>query len=142
MMEYSIARNLSSSNTDFYNVPFPNLRSEPADDQVNPGIGQIISLYETIVPMQAHSQYMIEKKIEPELVAKLEEPAQDLIPTQIGAGQSQIDPNILASFQHPIVTDSIIFEKDKKSAKKHKMDIPSEAKGSKLRKVEHKFYVV
>ena len=143
-MEYSIAQNLNG-NIDLYDVPFPHLSSQPANDQVNPGIGQIVSLYETIVPMYAHSSYMIQKQVEPERVANLEEPPQDLIVPQIGLGESPLDPKILSSFQHPIVTDSIIFTKEKKSAPKHKIDNSStkqEPKDSKKRKIEHKFHIL
>ena len=63
MMEFSIARSLEG-HTEEYNVPFPNLSSAPAVDQVNPGIGQIVNLFETIVPMRGQSLHAIEKKVE------------------------------------------------------------------------------
>ena len=62
-MEYSLARSLENS-LEISTVPFPHLSSDPAIDQVNPGIGHLVSLYETVVPMQGHSLHAIEKKVE------------------------------------------------------------------------------
>ena len=141
-MEYSIAKSLNE-NVEFYDVPFPHLSSQPALDQVNPGIGQIVSLYETIVPMRGSSHYTIEKKIEPTVTVTETEKinsSQDLITSQVGSGESPLDPAILASFQHPIITDSIIFPKEEKIAAKRKNETKlSETKPQKVKKIDHKF---
>ena len=141
-MEFSLARSLEGS-LEIANVPFPHLSSDPAIDQVNPGIGQLVSLYDTVVPMRGHSLHAIEKKVE----SALEEQTDELNP-QIGGGKARIESSILTSFKHPIVTDSIIFPKQEKTAvKKHKItdqmdgEIPSKiAKPSKEK--SHKFSVV
>ena len=148
-MEYSIAQSLDQ-NGDSFNVPFPILRSDPVSDQVNPGIAQIVSLYETIVPMPRNSLYSLEKKMDTEVsVAKLEKIVEhekiveDAIMPQIGSGESQIDPNILSSFKHPIVTDSIIFApKADKKPSKHKLSNVGSGKPAKMMKTDHKFHVV
>ena len=62
MMEFSIARSLEG-HSEQYNVPFPDLSSAPAVDQVNPGIAQIVNLFETIVPMRGQAFHGIEKKL-------------------------------------------------------------------------------
>lgn len=139
-MEFSLAKSLEST-SEIFNVPFPYLRSDPAADQVNPGIGQIVSLYETVVPMHGHSRHSIEKKLDSQTSAD------DVIPVNIqtGSGESQMDSTILQSFQHPIVTDSVIFSKDetKPSLKRSKIMNPNdETKSPKQRKIEHKFKVI
>lgn len=143
-MEFSIACSLEG-HSEQYNVPFPHLSSAPAVDQVNPGIGQIINLFETIVPMRGQALHAIEKK--PEETEKLAEIAQnftsnDELKVQIGSGQSSLDTNVLHSFQNPIVTDSIEFPKVE-NMRKHKLNDSTKvsSKKSKLMR-DHKFHVV
>ena len=70
----------------------------------------------------------------------------DELKVQIGLGQSNLDTNVLHSFQNPIITDSIEFPKAENN-KKHKLQeatkdptkVPS--KKSKLMR-DHKFSVV
>ena len=120
-MEYSLARSLENS-LEISTVPFPHLSSDPAIDQVNPGIGHLVSLYETVVPMQGHSLHAIEKKVE----LALEQQTDELNP-QVGGGKSNIEPSVLNSFKNPIVTDSIIFPKGEKAPlKRTKMKDDSE----------------
>ena len=141
-MEFSLARSLEDS-TEISTVPFPHLSSDPAIDQVNPGIGQLVSLYETVVPMRGHSLHAIEKKVEIALEQQTDE-----LNAQIGGGKSQIEPFVLNSFKHPIVTDSIVFPKDDKIAIKrpkikeesNSENPPKVAKISKA--TTHKFSVV
>lgn len=141
-MEFSLSRSLEDS-TEISNVPFPHLSSDPALDQVNPGIGQLVSLYETVVPMRGHSLHSIEKKVE----VALEQQTDELNP-QIGGGKSQIEPTVLNSFKHPIVTDSIVFPKDEKIAiKRPKVKEPKVTETpSKIAKISkaaaHKYSVV
>ena len=123
-MEFSIACSLEG-HSEQYNVPFPHLTSSPAVDQVNPGIGQIVNLFETIVPMRGQALHAIEKKTEErediELAQNLTN--NDELKVQIGSGQSNLDANVLHSFQNPIVTDSIEFPKVEKP-QKHKLPEP------------------
>ena len=141
-MEYSLARSLENS-LEISTVPFPHLSSDPAIDQVNPGIGHLVSLYETVVPMQGHSLHAIEKKVELAL-----EQQTDALNPQVGGGKSNIEPSVLNSFKNPIVTDSIIFPKDEKAPlKRTKMKDDSEQEmPPKIPKVSksiaHKFSVV
>lgn len=147
-MEYSLAQSLEGY-SEVANVPFPRLNSDPAIDFVNPGLGQIVNLFETIVPVKGHSLHTIEKKVEKESdeISKnvLE---QSIQPPQTGFGESPIDPTILNSFLHPIVTDSIIFPKnetnDEKRPKKQKMKGPSSDNvlPPKRLKINHKFQIV
>ena len=125
-----------------YNTPFPHLNSDPAVDHVNPGIGHIVNLFETIVPMRGQSLHSIEKKVEernelPPIVTKNDE-----LKIQIGSGQD-LDPDVLNSFKHPIVTDSIEFPKVEIN-KKHKLPEDSKSVSKKLKKsmAEHKFQVI
>ena len=60
-MEYTVAKNCSSI-SNIYEVPFPHLSSQAANDLVNPGLGQIVNLFETIVPMRGKLTHAIEKK--------------------------------------------------------------------------------
>ena len=60
-MEYSLARSLDGY-SEIYNVPFPHLSADPPIDNVNPGLGQIVNLFETIVPVRGQSQHVLEKK--------------------------------------------------------------------------------
>ena len=143
-MELSLAQSIEG-NVNVVDTPFPLIKSDPAMDQVNPGLAQIVNLFDTIVPMQGHSVHTIEKKVE-EPFAPVNS---DIINSQKGSG-NRIDPDILNSFQHPIVTDSIIFPKSdagsksdgvkKVSARKAKSDVVEPA--TKKIKVEHKFHVV
>ena len=142
MMEFSIARSLEG-HTEEYNVPFPNLSSAPAIDQVNPGIGQIVNLFETIVPMRGQSLHAIEKKVEERENVELAQTSSnnDELKIQIGSGQSNLDTDVLNSFQNPIITDSIEFPKVENS-RKHKLEQTSvSSKKSKLMR-DHKFHVV
>ena len=82
-MEFSLARSLEGS-LEIANVPFPHLSSDPAIDQVNPGIGQLVSLYDTVVPMRGHSLHAIEKKVESALEEQTDELTQ-IITMNIGA---------------------------------------------------------
>jgi len=138
-MEYSLARSLEGFSDIIY-LPHPRLSSDPALDLVNPGLGQVVNLYETIVPMHGHSLYSIEKKvpnddeIKPNVVEHLTE--------QKGSGDEKLDPEILKSFQHPIVTDSIVFPKAKKASPTVKRLSSVEKSPAKRVKTEHKFKVV
>lgn len=131
-MEYSVANSLSSL-SQVYEVPHPHLSSQPANDLVNPGLGQIVNLFDTIVPMRGRAIHTIEKKVD-----KREEPiieAKD----QIGSGKLQ--PEIAESFQKPIITDSIIFPKKDVASNKRK-DKDNVPASSKKLKTNHKFNVV
>ena len=138
-MEYSLSRSCQNT-SEFYNVPFPHLSSEPATDNVNPGMGQIVNLYETIVPMKGQPKFVIVKKSETE--------GED-ITNQIGLG-SNLDPSVQKSFQHPILTESIIFP-DAKNSIDDTVTVKAESKrktndstqnDSKRKKLSHKFSVV
>ena len=61
-MEFSLAQSLQG-HSELANVPFPHLKSNPASDQVNPGLGQIVNLFDTIVPMRGYALHKIEKKL-------------------------------------------------------------------------------
>ena len=137
-MEYSLAQSLEG-HSELYNTPFPHLSSQPALDQVTPGLGQIVNSYETIVPMRGRAQHVIEKNVD---LPTTSTEAKDGVPIQIGSGQSKLDPEILESFKHPIITDSIIFPKQA-TAKKHKIEQSGENNFKKARKtVNHKFQIV
>ena len=137
-MEFSLSRSCQNT-SELYNVPFHHLSSEPAMDNVNPGMGQIVNLYETIVPMKGQSKFAIVKKAE----TNSEETS-----TQIGSG-STLDPIVQKSFQHPIVTESIILPdatslKDiatVKAESKRKNET-SGSNDSKKKKLSHKFAIV
>ena len=105
-MEFSLAQSLEGY-SEVKNVPFPHMKSDPAIDNVNPGLGQIVNLYDTIVPMRGHSLHSIEKKVD----EQPETSSSDELKSQTGFGNTSLDSDILNSFQHPIVTDSIIFPK-------------------------------
>ena len=142
-MEFSLAQSLQG-HTELAHVPFPHLKSDPASDQVNPGLGQIVNLFDTIVPMRGHVLHKIEKKLEDTLPVLVVEDK-----SQTGFGNSTVDPEILTSFMHPIVTDSIIFPQTEKSEKTPKATKQkstnskdeSEPKAKKP-KINHKFNVV
>ena len=139
-MEFSLAQSLEGY-TEQYNVPFPSLKSDPASDYVNPGIGQVVNLFETIVPLTGRSIHSIQKHGDEskEEVTVLDDKS------QIGAGKSSINSSIMSSFMHPIVTDSIVFPKQPKDSSKTKSikrDSESEPQDPKRRKIEHKFHVV
>ena len=132
-MEYSVASSLSSL-SQIYQVPFPHLSSQPANDLVNPGLGQMVSLYNTIVPMRGRAIHSIEKKVEKseDLETKLD--SND----QIGSGKLQ--PEVAESFQKPIITDSVVFPKpDRLSIKRKKSQEPTSSKNF---KINHKFNIV
>ena len=144
-MEFSIAQSLEGHSQQ-YNVPFPNLSSAPAVDQVNPGIGQIVNLFETIVPMRGQALHAIEKKTEEGENVELSQLSQnfannDELKVQIGSGQSNLDTSVFQSFQNPIITDSIRFPKVE--TKKHKLEESTKisSKKSKLMR-DHKFHVI
>ena len=142
-MEFSIARSLEG-HSEQYNVPFPNLSSAPAVDQVNPGIAQIVNLYETIVPMRGQAFHGIEKKVEETENVELTQnfANNDELKIQIGSGQSNLDTNVLHSFQNPIITDSIEFPKVE-NTRKHKLEQSSKVTSKKSKLMhDHKFNVV
>ena len=138
-MEYSLAQSLDNY-SEISQSCFPRLNSDPANDKVNPGLGQIINLYEVIVPIHGRSLHTIEKKVESdEIKSTVEIPVK---PEQSGSGAA-VEPEILKSFLHPIVTDSIDFSKLSKPIppKKHKSGTKPDFNAKKL-KLEHKFKVV
>ena len=61
-MEYSLAKSLEGHSEILHS--FPRMNSDPAADYVNPGLGQIVNLYETFVPLHGVSLHAIEKKVE------------------------------------------------------------------------------
>jgi len=141
-MEYSLARSLEGF-TDIVYSSHPHIYPDPAFDLVNPGLGHVINLYSTFVPIQGHSLHSIEKivpnddEIKPNVSEHLTE--------QKGSGNEKLDPEILKSFQHPILTDSIVFPKIDKAIKKTpavKRPSSAEKSSSKRLKTEHKFNVV
>ena len=140
-MEFSLAQSLEGY-SEVKNVPFPHMKSDPAIDNVNPGLGQIVNLYDTIVPMRGHSLHSIEKKVD----EQPETSSSDELKSQTGFGNPSLDSDILNSFQHPIVTDSIIFPKTEvvptKTSKKKAISTDSEEPQAKKSKVQHKFKVV
>ena len=140
-MEFSLAQSLEGY-SEVKNVPFPHMKSDPAIDNVNPGLGQIVNLYDTIVPMRGHSLHSIEKKVD----EQPETSSSDELKSQTGFGNTSLDSDILNSFQHPIVTDSIIFPKTEvvptKTSKKKAISTDSEEPQAKKSKVQHKFKVV
>ena len=106
VMEYSVANN-SGNISELYGSPFPLLSSQPAHDLVNPGLGQMVNLFDVIVPMRGRALHTIEKKVELQ-----EDTSEEKIEAkdQIGAGKLNVE--IAESFQKPIVTDSIVFPKE------------------------------
>ena len=143
-MEYSLGQSLEG-HSELYNIPFPELTSQPAIDHVSPGLGQIVNMFETIVPLRGQPRHSIEKKLElPNLDSTTESTGSDKILVQTGSGEAQIDPEILESFKHPIVTDSIIFPKQ--NAKKHKIEQVTDSKYEPPKKskksVNHRFQIV
>ena len=62
-MEFSLAQSLEGL-SEVANVPFPHLKSDPSEDQVSPGLGQIVNLYDTIVPVKGHSLHSIDMKVD------------------------------------------------------------------------------
>ena len=140
-MEYSIASALEDR-SEIYDVPYPPLQSDPALDCVNPGLGQIVSLYQTVVPMPSSSSslHTIEKKTQE---SSDEIFVNSNLSIQSGTGKESVDSTILQSFQNPIITDSIIFPKEEMKPKKHKIDDASTGPfQGKKKKLEHKFKVV
>ena len=134
-MEYSVASN-STSISHTYGVPFPHLTSQPANDLVNPGLGQIVNLFDMIVPMKGKSIHTVEKKAE-----KPDELKEEKIESKDQIGSGKLTSEIAESFQKPIVTDSIVFPKDEKNSKKRKeLNVPSSS--VKKAKISHKFYIV
>ena len=140
-MEYSLARSLDGY-SEIYNVPFPHLSADPPIDNVNPGLGQIVNLFETIVPVRGQSQHVLEKKMESTQEDMI---SNDQIATnQVGTGEKKIDQEILKSFKNPIVTDSIIFPKQTQKHKLGNVEIKHELpnKKPKIKKESHKFQIV
>ena len=86
-MEYSLARSLDGY-SEIYNVPFPHLSADPPIDNVNPGLGQIVNLFETIVPVRGQSQHVLEKKMESTQEDMI---SNDQIATnQVGTGEKKL----------------------------------------------------
>lgn len=143
-MEFSVAQSLEG-HSEFANVPFPHMKSDPSTDNVNPGLGQIVNLFDTIVPVRGHSLHAIEKRVEEveTPIAKVEDLKDH---AQTGFGNSSLAPDLLNSFLHPIVTDSIVFPKveateEKKVKRKNIMKDSTEPATKKV-KGEHKFKVI
>ena len=139
-MEFSLARTLEG-HCDIADVPHPNFTSTPANDQVNPGVGQIVNLYQTFVPMSGHSLHTHEKKV---ANAFEENQKNDELKTQIGGGK-KLDTPIFNSFQHPILTDSIVFAPPTKNVEKRKNEEEPKASKTKKKKLDnasHKFSVI
>jgi len=135
-MEYSVASSLSSL-SQIYQVPFPHLSSQPANALVNPGLGQMVSLYNTIVPMRGRAIHTIEKKVDKSDESEAKNESKES-KDQIGSGKLQ--PEIAESFQKPIITDSIVFPKTEKLSQKRKISV--EPTSSKKIKINHKFNIV
>lgn len=132
-MEYSIANSISSL-SQTYHVPHPHLPSQPATDLVTPGLGQMVSLFDTIVPMRGRAIHTIEKKVD-----ALEE-VKPMVDSKDQIGSGHLQPEIAESFQKPIITDSIVFPKKEKSPNKRKAT--NEPASSKKLKINHKFNIV
>ena len=122
-MEFSLAQSLEGF-SEVANVPFPYLKSDPSQDHVSPGLGQIVNLYDTIVPMKGHSVHSIDMKVNEQETVTSNELKTDELKSQTGFGNPSLDSNILNSFLHPIVTDSIIFPKRELEESKKKKNIP------------------
>jgi len=141
-MELSLARTLTGY-SEFYESPFPPLTSTPLHENVTPGLGQIVNLYETIVPMRGQTLHTLEKSAE---VIKDEIESDVVVKNaleQIGSGETKINPEILQSFKHPIVTDSIVFPTKKESKRKSENELEGNGEKQKKRKIiAHKFAVV
>ena len=133
-MEYSLAQSLEG-HLEISNSQFPQLKSDPAIDRVNPGIGQLVNLYDVMVPIRGHSFHSLEKK--PELSESVV--IVDDSKVQEGFGETKIESNVLNSFMHPIVTDSIVFPKTE--VPKRKTTTVSDSSKSKRAKIEHKFKI-
>ena len=146
-MEFSLAQSLEGF-TEIANTPYPHLKSDPSQDHVSPGLGQIVNLFDTIVPLRGHSLHSIDMKIEEQAAQTSDELKTDELKSQTGFGNASLDSNILNSFLHPIVTDTIIFPKaELDESKKLKKKSQSESDDSsapkpKKAKLEHKFKVV
>ena len=130
-MEFSISRSLQQF-SDEYSNPFPNLSSQPMLDNVNPGLGQAVNLFETIVPLRGKALHTLEQKV----ASKPKEETSELS-DQIGAGENKMSPNIFNSFMHPIKTDSIVLAPDKKNIQKSQKRKADESK-----RPPHKFQIV
>ena len=146
-MEFSLARSLEEGYSEISNVPLPRSCSDPAYDKVNPGIGQIVNLYETIVPMRGQAIHTIEKKVASAFEEQQEaKNTNDDLNTQVGSGDSRSDASVLNSFRHPIITDSIVFPKFEQKGRKNKLkndiqDDSSPPKRAKSSKIVHKFSI-
>jgi len=146
-MEYSLARTLDD-HFEITNVPFPHLTATPATDFVNPGLGQINSLYETFVPLRGQSLHTLEKKVEAtnDEIEKNLNKQLEKDPEQTGFGETKLEPLVHQSFMNPIVTDSIIFPKSEKSnsalKRKETSNIELDTSKPKKQKSDHKFKIV
>ena len=135
-MEFSLAQSLDGYSEQL-SVPFPHLKSDPATDHVNPGLGQIVNLYDTIVPLKGYPVHSIQKKVEESEILQTNDEI-----TQTGGGKTSINPALMNSFLHPIVTDSIIFPKREETKSKKRNQSQSDKTQRKRAKIEHKFHVV
>jgi len=142
-MEYSLS-NLLEGYADISYEAVPHNSSSPAVDFVNPGLGQIVNLYQTFVPIHGQSIHNLEKKIETkdDIESNLLEQLK-VKPEQSGSGEVKLDPEIEKSFLNPIVTESIVFPKSNTNSKrKNSLTETASKTESKKMKKEHKFKVV
>ena len=139
-MEFSLAQSLEG-NCEILNSPNPQINADPAIDLVNPGLGQIVNLYETLVPIRGRYLHTLAKKVENN--DEIKDNVSEQSNFQSGSGNDPIESPVLESFMHPIITDSIIFPKEETHPKKHKISKSSEKSfPSKRRKIQHKFEIV
>lgn len=144
--------------------PYVRLTSMPARDLINPGIGQVIRLYDFYVPLAAatHNPYEIQKsdvadkKIDQEGYGDKQESesknsenleSSALLPTDIEKDNSneveepkietKLDDGLLTSFQHPkIKVGKLVIERsDTEPVKKTPLK-------KNLKILKHKFHIV
>jgi len=125
--------------------PFNHVSAYPINENVNPGLGQVVSLHHIFIPSFGKPSSSIDKKIED-------------VENQSGSGieetpetKSEVDPKIKDAFEHPypkvIETERHIFPKSEKRVKKEDLSGTGEsaAKKPKLsvtKKIKHSFQIV
>lgn len=118
-------------------------------NNINPGLGQFVELYSHYVPLHAHGNYEIEKKLNIEETSVNHE-LEGLGETNIEEKPSlkrKMDDSIRASFLHPVIrVGSIKLPKTEKIEKKIKTNQTggkqTESTKSTTSKVNHKFQFI
>jgi len=124
---------------------YPHLSNFPATEDVNPGIGQMVNMYHTFVPVPGKPLHVLEKKYEDhELKSTIEQSGEGKVEEtvdgefELNKNDASLDPKIKDSLDHPkmIETEKVFLSKTKVHKRKN---VSQDGGAQKPKKYKHSF---